>query len=431
MAPIRGSAREIGERVGMAPGSGGTLWVAIPRAGGSVLALLDRDGRPRPGWPIQVKDSTGCGVPLSVDDGSVRVVCDGTDLPRFDSDASDVRAFAFDDAGRSMAGWPVRLRPGSAVRVVGDQLMVLESQVITDTVTTGQVSWTTRLTTVAADGSIQRGIDTPMNEGCCGGTWVIGPDAVAYGIESVAGGDYAALEVSRILALDRSGARAGWPVRMDGSASAPAFGPDGRTFVTVGSASTGTSRVLAFDRTGKAFSDSSDELRMATVESGVDCIAFVPKAPVVADDGSIFVFSELDTAVIGLRSSLDPMPGWPFKPTTALVRPDPRSEEEGLNCLSLGRPAAGADGTLHLPLQALNATVGGSIVAVATDGRVRPGWPVGLRRPDAEFWTVVVGSDGTAYALAVEPESDGRSSASILAIAPDSTVLFTTTIIEP
>ena len=68
---------------------------------------------------------------------------------------------------------------------------------------------------------------------------------------------------------------------------------------------------------------------------------------------------------------------------------------------------------------------------IEVGGRVRPGWPVELKRPGAEFWSVVVGSDGTAHALAIEPKSSSSSSASILAIAPDSTVRYTTTIIEP
>ena len=54
-----------------------------------------------------------------------------------------------------------------------------------------------------------------------------------------------------------------------------------------------------------------------------------------------------------------------------------------------------------------------------------------LKRPGAEFWSVVVGSDGTAYALALEPETSDSSSATILAVAPDSTVLYRTTIIDP
>lgn len=94
-------------------------------------------------------------------------------------------------------------------------------------------------------------------------------------------------------------------------------------------------------------------------------------------------------------------------------------------------PAAGPNGTLYLPIQARDAKVGGSIVAVGLDGRVRAGWPVELKRPGAEFWSVVVGSDGTVFALAIEPEASGRSSASVLAIAPDSTVIYSTTIVDP
>jgi hypothetical protein len=62
---------------------------------------------------------------------------------------------------------------------------------------------------------------------------------------------------------------------------------------------------------------------------------------------------------------------------------------------------------------------------------MRPGWPVELRRPGSAFWSIVVGSDGTAYALAIEPETGDASSATILAIAPDSNVLYRTTIIDP
>ena len=97
----------------------------------------------------------------------------------------------------------------------------------------------------------------------------------------------------------------------------------------------------------------------------------------------------------------------------------------------LAAPAIGPDNVLYLLHGARNETVGGSITAVAPDGEVRRGWPVELKRSGAEFWSVVVGSDGTVYALAVEPEANDKSSASILAIAPDSTVLSITTIIEP
>jgi hypothetical protein len=59
------------------------------------------------------------------------------------------------------------------------------------------------------------------------------------------------------------------------------------------------------------------------------------------------------------------------------------------------------------------------------------GWPVTLTRSGSQFWSVVVGSDSTAYALAVEPEPNGSHSATILAIAPDSNTVYNVTIVEP
>jgi hypothetical protein len=86
--------------------------------------------------------------------------------------------------------------------------------------------------------------------------------------------------------------------------------------------------------------------------------------------------------------------------------------------------------------------VGGSIVAVGADGAVKAGWPVVLRRAGAEFESVVVGADGTAYALAIEPEryEDAEcetgspvpvSSATIVAIAPDGAIRYRVTVMEP
>ncbi|HET9519690.1 MAG TPA: hypothetical protein VFO73_01435, partial [Candidatus Limnocylindrales bacterium] len=143
--------------------------------------------------------------------------------------------------------------------------------------------------------------------------------------------------------------------------------------------------------------------------------------------------SELESAVYAVDPSLAPMPGWPFEPGGDLARARPgfESEHEAGYCPVPVLPAVSPDRILYLALQASDATVGGSLVAVDPDGRVRPGWPVGLTRPGAEFWSVVVGPDGTAYALAIEPEGSDASSATILAIAPDSTVRWTTTIIEP
>lgn len=94
-------------------------------------------------------------------------------------------------------------------------------------------------------------------------------------------------------------------------------------------------------------------------------------------------------------------------------------------------PAIGPGNILYLLHPPRSANVGGSIVAISPNGQVGQGWPVELTRPGAHFRMVDVGADGTVYALAVEPEGSDRSSATIVAMAPDSTVLWTTTIVVP
>ena len=157
--PIRGSARTISAAsVELAAGPDGGLYVAIPvRTGPAVLLLLDRAGHPRPGWPIEIKHSTACGRPLPVDDGSVRIVCDATDIVQPEGDTVQMRAFAFDIVGRSMAGWPVELPSRPVEAVVGADLTVLTERQLTDTPADGEPAADVAVTTVAADGSIRNG----------------------------------------------------------------------------------------------------------------------------------------------------------------------------------------------------------------------------------------------------------------------------------
>jgi len=432
--PVHASGRAIGERILIAPGPGGTLFVSIPRTDGSVLAFLDRSGQPRPGWPIAISNTTACDTLLPVDDGSVRVVCDATDLPPPELHGVDARAHAFDAAGQPMAGWPIELLPELHIaRVVGAVMTLLQRVLWGDVGQEGQPDGELRIDTIAPDGDLETGTPTDWFGGCC--HWEIGPDGRAYGIELVSGMAEGEAEVSEITALDLAGVPDGWPASFDGIASGPAFGPGGRIVLTVGSYVRRTSRVMAFDHDGRAVT--SVELPIATgalLEFGVDgpydCGVPSPRPPLAARDGTIFVFSEVDVAIVAVDASLELMPGWPYRPPSPFAdRDEPTGGD--LTCSSLALPAVGPDSTLYLPLQARSDSVGGSLVAIGPDGRLRPGWPVELRRPGAEFWSVTVGSDGTAYALAIEPEAGGASSASILAIAPDSTVRWTTTIVDP
>ena len=430
--PVRGSARENSDHpLLMAPGPEGGLYVHIPmRKAPAVLALLDSSGRPRAGWPVSVPGATFCDDLLPAADGSVRIVCtmENPDGNMFDP----IGAFAFDPRGRSLAGWPVSIEGFFVTgRVIGDDLTLFVSQSLGDVEIEGQPSIDGGLVTIARDGGVEVGARVTDIGHCC--TWKIGPDGNAYGVESGVDSSTGG-RASRIVAVDHRGVGDGWPVSFNGVTSGPAFGQGERISVTVADAS--LSRVLVFEPGGTDPSDRSTHLPVATAEYSEDtggCTVGSPQAPVVAHDGTTFVLSELNWAIHAVDSALEAIPGWPFDPGAprAVARPGLESEHEAGYCPSSVVPAVGPDRTLYLALEARDTNFGGRLLAVGPDGQVRPGWPVDLLRAGAEFWSVVVGPDGTVYALAIEPESGDESSATILAIAPDSTVRYRTTIIEP
>jgi hypothetical protein len=297
----------------------------------------------------------------------------------------------------------------------------------------GEPSFDSGLVTIAADGAITNGVRVTDVGHCC--LWRVATDGLAYGVAPASTDSSPQSRLSSITVLDGSGARPGWPVSFEGVASEPTLTPNGRALM-VASTDRITSHVFAFDRAGGAPPDVSLGLPLATVSFDGDtggCSPSIPQAPVVAQDGTIYVYGEMQTAILALDPSLSVKAGWPYRPTQAFVeaRPGLESEHEAGYCPPPVVPATGPDGSLVLPLQAASAGVGGSLVALDPDGRMRPGWPVTLERPGAEFWSVVVDADGTAFAVAFEPESGGTSSATVVAIAPDSTVRYTITIIEP
>jgi hypothetical protein len=433
--PVRASAREHSNHsVLLAPVPEGRLYVFIPsRTAPAVLALLDSTGRPQAGWPVAVPGATFCDHLLPAEDGSVRIVCtmENPDGNMFDP----VGAFAFEPNGRLRAGWPVSIEGFFITgQVVGDDLTLFVSQSLGDVEIEGQPSFDSGLVTIAADGTIASGVRSTDVGDCC--TWKVGLDGIAYGVASGFPDQAPMPRPSRLTAMDHSGVRSGWPVSFEGIASAPAFGPGGRIALTVASDDAKTSRVLVFEPEGTAVSARSAALPVATAEYTGDtggCTVGSPQPPVVARDGTTFVYSELDSAIYAIDPSLATIQDWPFEPGAplAVARPGLESEHEAGYCPASVVPAVAPDRTLYLAIEARDTTVGGRLLALGLDSQVRPGWPVDLLRPGSEFWSVVVGPDGTVYALAIEPESAGSSSATILAIAPDSTVRYRTTIVEP
>jgi hypothetical protein len=146
--PVRGSAWEIG--VTAAPAPDGMLYVLVGRPDGGVLALLDRSGEPRPGWPITIADAPSCYGLLPSTDCSVRVLCQANVSG---GGVTPVRAFAFAPNGRPRAGWPIELAccPDGLIvaRVIGDDLVVNERELDPELTT----SW---VTTIAADATVRR-----------------------------------------------------------------------------------------------------------------------------------------------------------------------------------------------------------------------------------------------------------------------------------
>lgn len=430
---VRGDAGKAGEGILMAPALADSLYVSIPKKGGSVLALLDGSGRPRSGWPIEIADTSSCTQILPVDDGSVRVVCDATDLPPAELSSNDVRIHAFDVSGRAIAGWPIRLRPGFG-RMLGDDLVFFAVEWLTDLVELGQVTHEAWLTRVAANGTIRRGTPAPLIERYGPEEWAIGPDGVAYGVFREVGPDGTALPMSALHALDFVELPTGFPVAIKGIASVPDFDAAGRLHVTVARGPEQSARTMVFDTHGRVVGESGD-LGLVASDScvGIEGTCETPVPPLVGPDGTVVV---IDAGFAGTTATaVDPtgtvLAGWPFRSEADRQARGICPATDICEGYGLTMPTLGPGMVLHLLQGARNSSVGGSISAVGPDGDVRAGWPVELRRPGAGFWSVVVGSDQRAHALAMEPESGGAFSATILSIDPDGTVRAATTVMEP
>jgi hypothetical protein len=400
------------------------------RPGRSVLALLGPTGDPRAGWPIAV-DGWSCASPNGAawppevaSDGSVTVAC----LTWATSDGrARTSASRFDAAGRLVATWSYAGEPTGRPRVVDGRLLLVAREVTEQQVTGAdgqpETSYTAAywLDEVAADGTRRSGARLAAAE--AGWSVVLGPDGTAYHVDTVDG---------VITAFDMDGQRAGWPVRLGGGLSTLGFGPDGLGYVTVASASQGAARLVVVARDGSTVAR-SDRLPItgASAWSGAGPDGG-PMAPLVADDGTAFVIGEADdhTVVYAIDPSGNVLSGWPYRADTA-VQWQGTCPAETAGCgVWRAIPAVGPDGVVYVPLAAPDAQIGGSVVAIGLDGRAVPGWPMHLARRGAEFWSAT-SSDAIAWALAVEPETGGGSSATILAFAADGTVLSRTTVLGP
>jgi hypothetical protein len=422
---VRGNGQELGALIRMAPGPAGDLYVSIPASDGTVLGRLDATGAPAPGWPVFLPGSESCDQLLPVASGSVRLLCH---RPAAEEGLGGMitRVHAFDANGQPLPEWPVEIDDVVVGRMVGDDLTLVVKPYIGDVSETGTPEQVF-LGIVAADGTSRRGADVSFE--CCEHSWALGPDGFGYGTTHR---DWDTSVKTDIEAFGIDGLRAGWPIPIDGNLSELAFDAQGRVYAVVGSPSAEPARTLAWDQDGRPLPGSSDQAIVSTNPwSGAG--ADYPGAPIVAADGTSFIVGSLDEryGVYAFDPSGNGIAGWPYD--SALGFQDTGFCPAGdAGCGGFRTaPAVGPGSVLYLVHAPAKASVGGSVVAIGRDGGVIEGWPVTLTRSGSEFWSVVVGPNRTAYAMAVEPEPNGSYSATILAIAPDSDILYNVTIVEP
>jgi hypothetical protein len=157
--PIKGSGRDLGTQIRMAPGAEGGLFVSVPGRGGDVLTLLDASGKPRQGWPILLRGMEACDRLLPVFDGSVRIIC--IETPPEDEDGLNgvvELAFAFGPDGRRLDGWPVAVDEVMAAGIVGDGLRLIARPYAGDV----PIDEMIHMTVVGPNGNVQNGVDIPF-----------------------------------------------------------------------------------------------------------------------------------------------------------------------------------------------------------------------------------------------------------------------------
>jgi len=408
----------------MAPGPDGRLWVSIPGKGGEVVALLDNTGKPSPGWPLLLPEVEGCDLLLPVADASIRVVC--TVPPTDDGLQAPIqRAFALDANARSLPGWPVDVESVLTGRMNGEELTLIVRPYLGDTPTEELIF----MLGIRADGTVRQGVNMPF--ACCEAA--IGPDGVGY-LSTHRDWSASDLAIAKtdLVAFGFDGKRTGWPVTIDGNGSVLSFDAQGHVYVIVGAPGR-PARLMVLDRDGKTLSSGTQAPSIVSSNpSEPNGEPGYPAAPIVAADGTVFSVSTEGgtTRVFALDPAGEPLAGWPYPSKVGIEWTGYCGNDETGCGYRRTDPGVGSQNLLYLLQATASPSTGGSMVAVAANGKVRDGWPVRLKRAGSMFWSMAVAPDGGVWALAIEPEKQGYS-ATVLAIADDSKVLYTATIVQP
>jgi len=337
------------------------------------------------------------------------------------------RAYAFDPMGRMMAGWPLETEIPVADRMVGDDLWLMVEPPNGDESAPASI----HMVRIRADGTLDQGVATTVDSG--DDAFAIGPDGVGYHARHYGWSRSDLADVtSEVAAFDLTGMRSGWPATIKGNASTFAFDASGLVYLVVGSPSTRPARTVVLDKNGRVLPNGSAAMPVTSSATWDGAGGEVPGPPIVADDGRAYIVDTQGghTRVVGLSPGGDPLTGWPYTSSIGMGWTGFCGEGDTGCGHVRTMPAVGKGGFLYLVRAPSSRSTGGSLVVIGPDGKVRSGWPVGLKRAGSMFWSLTVDPRGGVWALAIEPERKGAS-ATILSIAEDSTIRWGTTILQP
>jgi hypothetical protein len=401
--------------VRVAPLPDGRLWVSFTDENGTVLALLDQEGD---GGPAEIPGVEDC-VPLAVADGSVRLLCASVNLSaeECESGCPDEQILAYSEDFDELPGFPVQLeswQTGSldrrGARVIGSNVVVGTLDAVDEELGTA----TARLLTIGGDGSLTEGFPLDDVAFCC----AVGPDGIGYASSAEPHDD--GTQTTTLSAIGMDGLVDGWPLAVEGTASGPAFAPDGDVYLT------------SWIDDGSRITRVHDGTPVSSVDR-LESIAWDPRfdgpvPPLVNERGQASVM--IDDRMLRLDGAGTSAPGWPYEPDTSWAERGTCAPQDTGCQPWLEQPRLAPRGLVYA-LESGPDGKGERITVVNPDGSIRSGWPVTLQRPGATWDSVTIGENRIAYAVAVEPEPKSKASISILAFAPNSERLWIRTLIEP
>jgi hypothetical protein len=310
----------------------GWAYVACSPHDGATVHVLDLDGRPVPGWPVQVEGTIafvswwdfaiGCGAGLS----AVEVGSDGSAYVAV-STGSVVGLHVFNPDGAIRAGWPQAI-PGDAP-----------------------------------------GQDGHGGDGCRGFALTDDDGVVAWGYQDTLLEIQLSAGRTEFAAWSADGEmRSGWPRGSVGAASGPVLDADGG--ITYVSAS---GRVWSHDEAGE-------------IRPGWPYVLDGTTPPYQARDGRVVLIDEVQDApdrLIMLGRDGQPVTGGPIELPTDIESVCIFGDTP---CAGIIAPAFADDGTMYLSLAWSTAqgaipdspNMGGALIAYEPDGSIVDGWPIDL-----------------------------------------------------